>query len=140
MLVLLRHDKNREGVVAISLAQDIATITACGNYFGHEKLYEFMVTTFGKKGDCLIAISTSGNSENVILAMRKAKEMNIKVFGFLGSNGGESLKFCDEVFLVPSEITGRILEAHITAEHALMEYIEDQLIESSYLNLECLPC
>jgi D-sedoheptulose 7-phosphate isomerase len=127
---------NREGVAAIALAQDTSTITACGNDFGFNKLYERMVTSLGKKGDCLIGITTSGNSENIILAMIAAKKMGIKVFGFLGSGGGEALKLCDEVFLVPSNNTGRIQEAHITAGHALMEYIEDKLIESSYLNLQ----
>jgi D-sedoheptulose 7-phosphate isomerase len=136
MLVRLRPMNNREGVPAIALAQDTSTITACGNDFGYNKLYERMVTTLGQKGDCLIGITTSGNSENIILAMIAAKKMGIKVFGFLGSGGGEAIKLCDEVFLVPSNNTGRIQEAHITAGHALMEYIEDKLIESSYLNLQ----
>jgi D-sedoheptulose 7-phosphate isomerase len=136
MLVRLRPMNNREGVAAIALAQDTSTITACGNDFGYNKLYERMVTTLGQKGDCLIGITTSGNSENIILAMKAAQEMGIKVFGFLGCKGGEALKYCDEAFIVPSEDTGRIQEAHITAGHALMEYIEDTLIESSYLNLQ----
>jgi len=136
MLVRLRPMNNREGVAAISLAQDTSTITACGNDFGYEKLYERMTTTLGKKGDCLIGITTSGNSENILLAMKAAKKMGIKVFGFLGSGGGKALELCDEAFLVPSSNTGRIQEAHITAGHALMEYIEDKLLESGYLNLQ----
>jgi len=135
MLIRLRPMNNREGVAAITLAQDTSTITACGNDFGYEKLYERMTTTLGKKGDCLIGITTSGNSENIILAMKAAHKMGIKVFGFLGCGGGEALKYCDEVFIVPSNDTGRIQEAHITAGHALMEYIEDQLFESGYLSL-----
>ena len=94
-----------------------------------------MVTSLGKEGDCLIAITTSGNSENVILAMQAAQEMGIKVFGFLGSGGGKALEYCDEEFLVPSNDTGRIQEAHITAGHALMEYVEDKLLESGHINL-----
>ena len=62
--------------------------------------------------------------------------MGVKVFGFLGCKGGDALKYCDEVFIIPSNDTGRIQEAHITAGHALMEYIEDQLIESNYLHLQ----
>ena len=99
-------------------------------------LYERMVKTLGREGDCLIGITTSGNSKNVILAMKAAQEMGIKVFGFLGCEGGKALKYCDEAFIVPSNDTGRIQEAHITAGHALMEYIEDQLIESDYLHLQ----
>jgi D-sedoheptulose 7-phosphate isomerase len=135
MLIRLRPHNNREGVAAISLAQDTSTITACGNDFGYDVLYERVLRALGRSGDCLIGITTSGNSKNVILAMKAAKELNIKVFGFLGCGGGEALKYCDEAFIVPSDDTGRIQEAHITAGHALMEYVEDRLIESGYLNL-----
>ena len=136
MLVRLRPMNNREGIAAIALAQDTSTITACGNDFGYEKLYERMVTALGKKGDCLIGITTSGNSENIILAMKAGKKMGIRVFGFLGSGGGKALKLCDEIFLVPSNDTGRIQESHITAGHALMEYVEDKLLEVGYLKLQ----
>jgi D-sedoheptulose 7-phosphate isomerase len=136
MLVRLRPMNNRNGIAAITLAQDISTITACGNDFGYEILYERVLRSLGKKEDCLIVISTSGNSKNVILAMKAAQDMNIKTFGFLGSKGGEALKYCDDSFIVPSNNTGRIQEAHITAGHALMEYVEDSLIKSGYLTLE----
>ena len=136
MLVRLRPHNNREGISAIALAQDISTITACGNDFGYEVLYERMVKTLGRKGDCLIGITTSGNSEKIILAMKAAKELGITVFGFLGSGGGRALKYCDEAFIVPSDNTGRIQESHITAGHALMEYIEDKLIEENYIHIQ----
>jgi len=136
MLVRLRPNNNREGLPAIALAQDTSTLTACGNDFGYDRLYERMVTSLGKEGDCLIGITTSGNSENVIKAMKAARNMKIQVFGFLGAGGGEALQYCDEAFVVPSDNTGRIQEAHITAGHALMEYIEDRLIESGHIHLE----
>lgn len=138
MLIRLRPNNNREGVAAISLAQDTSTITACGNDFGYDLLYERMVSALGKDGDCLIGITTSGNSQNIINAMKIARKMNIKVFGFLGCDGGEALKLCDENFLVPSNNTGRIQEAHITAGHALMEFVEDRLLKNGYLNLKDL--
>jgi D-sedoheptulose 7-phosphate isomerase len=93
MLVRLRPMNNREGIAAITLTQDTSTITACGNDFGYEMLYERVLRSLGKKGDCLIGITTSGNSKNVILAMKAAQEMGIKVFGFLGCKGGEALKY-----------------------------------------------
>ena len=136
MLIRLRPKYNRKGIPAIALAQDTSTITACGNDFGYDILYERMVASFGKKGDCLIAISTSGNSTNVIRAMLEAKKMGIHVYGFLGAGGGEALQYCDDAFVVPSENTGRIQESHITAGHALMECIEDILIEHGYLQLQ----
>jgi len=136
MLVRLRPSNNREGVAAIALALDTSTITACGNDFGYDLLFERTLRSLGRPGDCFIAITTSGNSKNVILAMKAAKSMGIKVFGFLGCGGGEALVYCDEAFIVPSNETGRIQEAHITAGHALMQYVEDQLIESGYLTLK----
>ena len=136
MLIRLRPNNNRVGIPAIILAQDTSTITACGNDFGYKNLYERMVQSLGQDGDVLIAITTSGNSENIILAMKQARKMGIKVFGFLGCGGGKALELCDEAFVVPSDNTGRIQEAHITAGHALMEYIEDKLIEDGYMVLE----
>jgi D-sedoheptulose 7-phosphate isomerase len=136
MLVRLRPNNNRAGISAIALAQDTSTITACGNDFGYDKLYERMVHSLGREGDILIGITTSGNSENIILAMKQARKIGIKVFGFLGCDGGKALKYCDEAFIVPSDDTGRIQESHITAGHALMEYVEDALIKDGFLVLE----
>jgi len=135
MLIRLRSKNNREGIPAITLVQDSSTITACGNDFGYNMLYERMVNTLGNEGDCLIGISTSGNSENIVNAMKMAKRTGIKVFGFLGAGGGEALQYCDEAFVVPSNDTGRVQEAHITAGHAMMEYIEDKLLEENYIHL-----
>ena len=136
MLVRLRPNNNREAIPALALAQDTSTITACGNDFGYDFLFERMVRGLGKSGDVLIGITTSGNSNNVLLALKAAKELGINAFGFLGVNGGKALHECELAFLVPSNNTGRIQESHITAGHALMEYVEDKLIEDGYLHLE----
>ena len=98
-LVRLRPHVNRKPFPVISLALDTSTITACGNDFGYDVLYERLVSSIGKKGDCLIGITTSGNSNNIIKAMQTAKNMNIKVYGFLGSGGGNALQYCDEALL-----------------------------------------
>lgn len=136
MLIRLRSNYNRDGIAAIALAQDTSTITACGNDLGYEMLYERLLQSLGNEGDVLIAITTSGHSENIILAMKRAKKMGIKVFGFLGSGGGRAVNYCDEAFIVPSNNTARIQESHITAGHALMEYIEDGLIKNGNLVLD----
>ena len=136
MLVRLRSNNNREGVPAISLALDTSTITACGNDFGFDALYERMVSAIGNSGDVLMGISTTGNSKNVIRAMIAARKLGIKVVGFLGSGGGDAAKWCDEAFIVPSDNTGRVQEVHITAGHAVMEYVEDQLLERGYLTIK----
>ena len=135
LLVRLRPNYNRKGLPAISLSLDTSTITACGNDFSYDELFSRTLESIGKPGDCLLGITTSGNSQNVINAMKLAKEMKIRNFGFLGAGGGEAIQLCDEVFLVPSNVTGRIQECHITAGHALMEYIEDNLIERRFLEL-----
>jgi len=136
MLIRLRPLNNREGIPALTLAQDSSTITACGNDFGYDRLYERVLQSIGKEGDVLIVITTSGNSENIVKAIHQAKLMGIKVFGFLGAGGGRVLELCDKAFLVPSDDTGRIQESHITAGHALMEYIEDSLLEKGFLHLD----
>lgn len=135
LLVRLRPTYNRRGIPAIALAMDTSTITACGNDFSYDELFSRTLESIGKPGDCLLGITTSGNSRNVINAMKLAKEMKIKNFGFLGAGGGEAIQLCDEVFLVPSNVTGRIQECHITAGHALMEYIEDTLIKEKFIHL-----
>ncbi len=114
---------------------DSSTITACGNDFSYEDLFARNLEALGRSGDILLSITTSGNSKNILRAMKSARNLNIKNFSFLGSGGGEALSLCDEAFLVPSNVTGRIQECHITAGHALMEYIEDGLIDTGFLKL-----
>jgi len=134
-LIRLTSDVNREGIPAISLLQDSSTFTAAINDFNPKDLFKRNLQTLAKPEDILLAISTSGNSENIIQVLKTAKEINIKTIGFLGSDGGESLKYCNLVFLVPSNKTARIQEVHITAGHALIEYVEDRLLQEGFLNL-----
>ncbi len=136
LLVRLKPHNNRDGIPAIALAMDSSTLTACGNDFGYDVLFQRMTDTLGKSGDVLLGITTSGNSKNVNLAFKAAKNKNITTFGFLGSNGGDSIKLCDEFFLVPSHETARIQECHITAGHILMEIIENNLLESDHIKLK----
>lgn len=136
LLVRLKPKNNREGIPAIALAMDTSTITACGNDFGYEVLFERMVETLGDKGDVLLGITTSGNSDNVNRALTAARKNGIVCLGFLGSGGGSSTELCDEFFLVPSDITARIQESHITAGHILMELIENILIETKFITLK----
>ena len=134
-LIRLTSDVNREGIPAISLLQDSSTFTAAINDFNPKDLFKRNLQTLGKPKDILLAISTSGNSENIIQVLKTAKEINIKTMGFLGSDGGESLKYCNLSFLVPSNKTARIQEVHITAGHAVIEYVEVRLLQEGFLNL-----
>ena len=135
LLVRLRPAYNRSSIPALSLCQDVSTITASGNDFGFDHLFERNLRGLGNKGDVLLGITTSGNSENINLAFKAAKDMGITSLGFLGSGGGSALNLCDEFFLVPSNQTGRIQEIHITIGHALMEYVEDGLLEKGHIKL-----
>ncbi len=129
LLVRLRPDINRDPIPALFLAQDTSTITACGNDYSFNDLFSRNIAALGNKGDSLLAISTSGNSKNIINAITSAKNKNIKVCAFLGKGGGSCAKLCDEAFIVPSNDTAAIQESHITAGHALMELIEDNFLK-----------
>jgi len=135
-LVRLTSDVNREGIPAISLLQDSSTFTAAINDFNPNELFSRNLKTLSKPEDILIAISTSGNSENIVQVLETAKKIEIKTIGFLGSEGGESLKHCDLAFSVPSNQTARIQEVHITAGHAVIEYVEARLVEEGFLRLK----
>lgn len=134
-LVRLTADVNREGIPAISLIQDSSTFTAAINDFHPKDLFKRNFQTLAKKQDVLLAISTSGNSENIVEVLKAARAMEVKSIGFLGCDGGDSLPYCDFSFVVPSYKTARIQEVHITAGHALIEYVEARLIEERFLSL-----
>jgi D-sedoheptulose 7-phosphate isomerase len=127
LLVRLKSDSNRGPIPAISLALDSSTMTACGNDFSFDYVYERNVRALGNENDCLLVISTSGNSKNLILAINAAKRNKIKVCALLGKDGGECAKLSDYSFIVPSIDTAAIQEAHIVAGHALMEIIENNV-------------
>jgi D-sedoheptulose 7-phosphate isomerase len=134
LLVRIRPQIDRDGVPAIALAMDSSTMTACGNDYSYEIFYERMVKTLGRKGDVLIAITTSGMSPNVIRALKAARGRGIVALGFLGGNGGLALAECDAALVVPDSETGRIQEGHIAMGHALMELIEDGLLARGTIN------
>lgn len=129
LLVRLRPHVDRDGLPAIALAMDSSAMTACGNDYSYEVFYERMVKALGRKGDVLIAITTSGKSPNVIRALKAARERGIIAIGLLGGDGGLALVECDAALVVPDTETGRVQESHITTGHAMMELIEDGLLE-----------
>ena len=132
-LVRLTSDVNRQSIPALALAQDTSTLTACINDYGPDDIFKRVFSSLSSSGDTLLAITTSGNSKNIIETLKLAKERGIFSLGFLGNGGGEALSYCDLAFVVPSKITGRIQESHITAGHALLQYIEDSLLEKGWL-------
>ena len=132
-LIRLTSEVNRGSLPAISLAQDTSTLTACINDYGPNDIFKRVFSALSNDGDVLLVITTSGNSKNIIETLKLAKKRGIYSLGFLGNGGGEALKYCDAAFIVPNDVTARIQESHITAGHALLQYIEDQLLESGWL-------
>jgi len=132
-LVRLTSDVNRQSIPALALAQDTSTLTACINDYGPYDIFKRVFSSLSSTGDTLLAITTSGNSKNIIETLKLANERGIFSLGFLGNGGGEALSYCDLAFVVPSKITGRIQESHITAGHALLQYIEDSLLKKGWL-------
>ncbi len=128
-MIRLSHDLTRPAIPAIALTTDSSNLTAGGNDIGFENVFARNVEGLGKKEDVLIAISTSGNSANVINAVAKAKEMGIKTIGFLGGSGGKLKELVDTPIVIPTENVQRIQEGHITVGHILCEATERILYE-----------
>jgi D-sedoheptulose 7-phosphate isomerase len=104
-------------------------LTAVGNDYGFDYVYERMIQAVGQKGDMLVGISTSGNSTNVNKALSKAKEMGITTVGLTGRDGGKMGELCEHLIVVPSNDTPRIQESHILIGHILCEWIEISLFK-----------
>lgn len=119
-----RYKRERKGLSAIALTTDTSALTAIGNDYGYDFVFSRQFEALAKKGDLLWGISTSGNSTNVLNAMRCAKEMECKILGFSGKDGGEMKKWCDLLLLSPSDDTPRIQEMHLLMAHIICDLIE----------------
>lgn len=119
-----RYIQDRQSYAGIALTTDTSAITAIANDYGYERIFSRQLEGLGKPRDVLIAISTSGNSQNVIEAIKTAKERGIKTIGLLGRDGGEIAELTDINIIVPSKDTPRIQEAHIFILHYLCEALE----------------
>lgn len=122
-----RYKLERRGLPAIALTTDTSALTAIGNDYGYDRIFDRQVEALANKGDLLIGISTSGSSKNVIRAFNKGKELGCKTIGLTGKNGGEFLDTCNVNIVVPSNDTARIQEVHILIGHIICQIIEDSL-------------
>lgn len=123
----VRYKKDRAPIAAIALTTDTSALTAIGNDFGFEHLFSRQLQALGQKGDVAIAISTSGNSPNVLKAIEAAKEIGITTVAFTGGTGGKMAPLCDIVLQVPSPVTARIQEMHISFGQMLCGGLEQAL-------------
>lgn len=127
MLIRLRSSVERPSIAALALTLDPAMLTACGNDYGYDRVFERPLRGLGRRGDVLFGITTSGKSANVVKALEAAREMGIVTVGMLGGAGQPALGQCDLALLVPDDETARIQECHIALGHAVLELLEDRL-------------
>jgi D-sedoheptulose 7-phosphate isomerase len=132
-LVRLRPGINRQGIPAISLATDISTITACANDFDFSKIFSRTFESLAKQNDVLIAISTTGQSKNILDVLKLSKKKRIFSLGLLGCNGGLAKKYCDFNLIINSKKTARIQEGHIFIGHYIAGQIENFLIKKKFI-------
>ena len=127
LVVRLTGETNRKALPGMALTTDTSILTAASNDYGFEKVFSRQVEAHGKKGDVLVAISTSGNSPNIINAVESAKKSGIATIGFLGNDGGKLGSIVDLPLVIPSSDTQRIQEAHITIGHIIIQSVEGRL-------------
>ncbi|HMU56296.1 MAG TPA: D-sedoheptulose 7-phosphate isomerase [Nitrospira sp.] len=123
-----RYKRDRAPLPAIALATDIAAITCIANDYGYDELFARQVRAHGQAGDIAIAISTSGNSPNVVKGAEAAKACGLVTVAWTGGSGGKLAGLVEFPFIVPSTVTARIQECHITMGHVICELIEDHLL------------
>ena len=119
-----RFKKERRALPAIALTTDTSALTSIANDYGYDMVFSRQVEALGDTGDILIAISTSGNSKNVLRAVEAAKKKGIVTIGFSGRDGGELKKIADYCFLAHTKETSHVQEVHSTALHAICEVVD----------------
>ena len=127
--IIGRFQREREAWPAIVLNADVATMTAIANDYGYEEIFSRQAEGHCKPGDVFIGISTSGNSKNVIKAIRAAKKKGCKTAGLLGKEGGMIKDIVDYSIIIPCNVTARIQECHILLIHIICEIVERYLDE-----------
>ncbi|MDR3048845.1 MAG: SIS domain-containing protein [Elusimicrobiota bacterium] len=125
--MVCRFEKNRAALPSISLSENISSVTAIGNDFGYDASFSRQLESFAQEGDIFIAISTSGNSKNIINALQTAKKLNVFSIGMTNADGGQMKDLCDLCFCAPSKKTARVQECHILFIHLLAKMVEEKV-------------
>lgn len=124
-----RFGFERQGLSAVAITTDTSVITSIANDYGFERLFARQIQAIGKKGDVLVALSTSGNSANIVEGIKEAKKTGITAIGLTGRSGGKISQLCDVCLRIPSDDTPRIQEAHILIGHIICSIIENSLFK-----------
>ncbi len=125
-----RFKRDRTALAALSLTTNTSVLTSLANDYGYEAVFSKQVEALGQKNDVIIGISTSGKAKNVAAGIKQAKKMGLKTVALTGGDGGELAKLADLSLIVPSSVTARIQEAHITIGHIICELVEEALCKS----------
>lgn len=120
----------RPPLPAVALTTDTSILTAIGNDYGFDQVFEKQVQALGLRGDVLVALSTSGNSANLVHALRAARDKGVTTVGLTGQGGGEMSPYCDHLIMVPSRATPLIQEVHIAVGHLLCQLVDHYLFEA----------
>ena len=120
-----RFQKERKGMPAIALTVDTSILTAIANDYGYDRVFARQVEALGNAGDVLVAVSTSGNSANVLAAIEEAKAKGIKTIGMTAAGGGKMAEVCDVCLVIPDKVTARAQEVHGLIGHILCEIVEE---------------
>jgi D-sedoheptulose 7-phosphate isomerase len=126
-----RFHYDRPGLAAIALTTDTSILTAIGNDYGYERLFSRQVQALGREGDVFIGITTSGNSANVLEALKTANDAGLKTIGFTGVTGGKMADMCDITLRMPSPETPKIQEGHIAIGHIICGLVEAAMFPRS---------
>lgn len=124
-----RFKKDRSALAAIALTTNSSVLTSLANDYGYEVVFAKQIEALGQKNDVAVGISTSGKAKNVTLGIKQAKKMGIKTVALTGGDGGELAKLADTALVVPSNVTARIQESHITIGHVICELVEQTLCQ-----------
>lgn len=122
-----RFQKERRALAAIALTTDTSALTALANDYSFDMVFSRQVQALGRKGDIALGLSTSGNSKNVIAAIETARTLGLVTITLTGNDGGKLAGLSDIKIVVPSKVTARVQEAHITIGHCVCELVEDAL-------------
>ncbi|MCU0651964.1 MAG: D-sedoheptulose 7-phosphate isomerase [Candidatus Omnitrophica bacterium] len=124
-----RFKKDRSALAAIALTVNTSVLTSLANDYGYEVVFSRQIEALSQKNDIIVGISTSGKAKNVALAFKQAKKMGLRTVALTGGDGGDIAKLADVSFIVPSAITARIQEVHITVGHIICELVEQELCQ-----------
>jgi len=124
-----RFKKDRSALAAVALTTNTSVLTSLANDYGYEVVFAKQVEALAQKNDVVIGISTSGKAKNVALALKQAKKIGIKSIALTGGDGGDIAKIADIALIVPSGITARIQETHITVGHIICELVEQTICQ-----------